>query len=137
MQRLQERDADVARALARADTAVQALAAAEAAAAATAGSEAVLRRLDNERQYLRSQLESELTCKSELQEALDRAQRQLHDVKLGWQRDQDRLFQVRAFILLLLLSYELLNMVTTAVDVSCCLTLVLLALLVVALVGAM
>jgi hypothetical protein len=94
-QRLQERDADVARALARADTAVQSLAAAEAAAAATAGSEAVLRRLDNERQYLRSQLESELTCKSELQEALERAQRQLNDVKLGWQRDQDRLFLVR------------------------------------------
>jgi hypothetical protein len=88
----------VARALARADAAVQSLAAAEAAAAATAGSEAVLRRLDNERQYLRSQLESELTCKSELQEALDRAQRQLNDVKLGWQRDQDRLFQVRTCV---------------------------------------
>lgn len=42
----------------------------------------MLRRLDNERQYLKSQLQSEITCKDELREALSTATRQLGDIKV-------------------------------------------------------
>lgn len=41
-----------------------------------------MRRLDNERQYLKSQLQSEITCKDELREALATATRQLGDIKV-------------------------------------------------------
>ena len=46
-----------------------------------ASTEAMLRRLDNERQYLRSQLQSEITLKNELQEALDRTAAQLGELR--------------------------------------------------------
>lgn len=62
------------------------LAAAQTADAETsadrAAREATVRRLDNERQYLKSQLESEVTCKDELREALATATRQLGEIKV-------------------------------------------------------
>ena len=53
----------------------------EEANAKRAASEALLRRLDNERSYLRSQLTSEVTLKNELQATLDGATRQLGELK--------------------------------------------------------
>lgn len=38
--------------------------------------------MENERQYLKSQLQSEITCKDELREALTTATRQLGDIKV-------------------------------------------------------
>lgn len=49
--------------------------------------DAVIRRLDNERQYLKSQLASELTHKNELQSALNRCQQQLSEVQKQWNSD--------------------------------------------------
>ncbi|CAM9159969.1 unnamed protein product, partial [Choristocarpus tenellus] len=54
-----------------------------------AASEAVIRRLDNERQYLKSQLESEITCRDELRTALATATRQLGEVKVNWAKEQE------------------------------------------------
>ena len=54
-------------------------------------SEAVIRRLDNERQYLKSQLASEITLKNELQTALSAAQNQLASVQGQWKIDVDTL----------------------------------------------
>lgn len=53
--------------------------------------DAVIRRLDNERQYLKSQLASEVTHKSELQTAYMQCQQQLHDVQKQWKSDVDTL----------------------------------------------
>ncbi|GMH51794.1 hypothetical protein TL16_g01087 [Triparma laevis f. inornata] len=53
--------------------------------------EAMLRRLDNERQYLKNQLTSEVTCKNELQETLERTTRQLGEMKMAWKSESDSL----------------------------------------------
>ena len=55
--------------------------------------EAALRRLDNEKQYLKSQLTSEITLKNELQSALTHSQHQLIDVTAQWRREVDELQQ--------------------------------------------
>ena len=54
-------------------------------------SEAMLRRLDNERQYLKSQLASEITHKNELQGTLNNVQAQLADVNRQWKVDVETL----------------------------------------------
>lgn len=66
----------------RADELAEARAADTESSADRAAREAVVRRLDNERQYLKSQLQSEITCKDELREALATATRQLGDIKV-------------------------------------------------------
>ena len=53
--------------------------------------DAVIRRLDNERQYLKSQLASEITHKNELQTALTLSQQQLGEVQQQWRSDVDAL----------------------------------------------
>lgn len=53
--------------------------------------EAMLRRLDNERTYLKSQLSSEMTHKNELQNALKQCQQQLADQQRQWTGDVDSL----------------------------------------------
>lgn len=55
--------------------------------ASQASTDATIRRLDNERQYLRSQLTSEITHKAEIQESLLATQQQLVDTKAQWERD--------------------------------------------------
>ena len=45
--------------------------------------DAVVRRLDNERQYLKSQLACEITLKNDLQEALTVCQTQLTETQVG------------------------------------------------------
>ena len=55
--------------------------------------EAALRRLDNEKQYLKSQLTSEITLKNELQSALAHCQHQLADATAQWHREVDDLKQ--------------------------------------------
>jgi hypothetical protein len=49
--------------------------------------EAVLRRLDNEKHYLKNQLTAEITLKNELQRALTQCQEQLIETQQTWQRD--------------------------------------------------
>lgn len=66
----------------RADDLAEARAADTESSADRAAREAVVRRLDNERQYLKSQLQSEITCKDELREALTRATGQLGEMKV-------------------------------------------------------
>lgn len=66
----------------RADELAEARAADSESSADRAAREAVVRRLDNERQYLKSQLQSEITCRDELREALATATRQLGEVKV-------------------------------------------------------
>lgn len=56
--------------------------------------DAMIRRLDNERQYLKSQLTSEITLKNELQTALQQNQQQLHDVQAQWKKDVETLKEV-------------------------------------------
>lgn len=51
--------------------------------------ESMLRRLDNERQYLKSQLSSEITLKNELQQTLSHCQKQLADIQRQWTDDVD------------------------------------------------
>jgi hypothetical protein len=53
--------------------------------------ESMLRRLDNERQYLKSQLTSEITLKNELQQTLAHCQKQLADIQRQWTEDVDTL----------------------------------------------
>ena len=53
--------------------------------------EALLRRLDNERTYLKNQLSSEMTHKNELQGALRQCQQQLADQQRQWTDDVDSL----------------------------------------------
>ena len=55
-----------------------------------------MRRLDNERQYLKSQLASEITHKNELQTALSQCQQQLADIQKQWAEDVDTLKDLRA-----------------------------------------
>ena len=56
--------------------------------------EATIRRLDNERQYLKSQLASEITHKNELQTALTQAQTQLSECQRQWKSDVDTLKEI-------------------------------------------
>ena len=49
--------------------------------------DATIRRLDNERQYLKSQLASEITHKNEMQNALAKNQHQLNEVNKQWKAD--------------------------------------------------
>jgi hypothetical protein len=51
--------------------------------------ESMMRRLDNERQYLKSQLSSEITLKNELQQTLSHCQKQLADIQRQWGDDVD------------------------------------------------
>ena len=74
----------------RADDLAQAKAADTESSADRAAREALVRRLDNERQYLKSQLQSEITCKDELREALATATRQLGEIKVRYHRDRAR-----------------------------------------------
>lgn len=53
--------------------------------------DAIIRRLDNERQYLKSQVTSEITLKNELQKALIQLQQQLSESHRQWQSDVDTL----------------------------------------------
>jgi DNA repair exonuclease SbcCD ATPase subunit len=53
--------------------------------------DATVRRLDNERQYLKSQLGSEITLKNELHEALFQCQYQLGDTQTQWKSDVEAL----------------------------------------------
>lgn len=66
----------------RADDLADARAADTQTSADRAAREAVVRRLDNERQYLKNQLQSEITCRNELREALATATRQLGEIKV-------------------------------------------------------
>ncbi|CAM9299338.1 unnamed protein product [Chrysoparadoxa australica] len=85
--KLELKSADVAKLKQRISELCQQRSRDEDSLASHAGTEAVIRRLDNERQYLKSQLESELTCKGELQEALDKSSRQLGEVKAAWKQE--------------------------------------------------
>ena len=58
--------------------------------------EAVIRRLDNERQYLKSQLASEITLKNELHEALSACQTQLAETQAQWRSDVEALKETTA-----------------------------------------
>ena len=58
--------------------------------------EAVIRRLDNERQYLKSQLASEITLKNELHEALSACQTQLSETQAQWRSDVEALKETTA-----------------------------------------
>lgn len=71
----------------RADDLAEARAADAESSEDRAAREAMVRRLDNERQYLKSQLQSEITCKDELREALATATRQLGDIKVRGVRE--------------------------------------------------
>merc|ERR1711871_1744667 len=53
--------------------------------------DATIRRLDNERQYLKSQLASEITHKNEMQTTLTNVQHQLAEVQRQWKSDVDTL----------------------------------------------
>ncbi|CAM9178368.1 unnamed protein product [Scytosiphon promiscuus] len=86
--KLEDRGTELAKAQSRADDLAGARAADTESSADRAAREAVVRRLDNERQYLKSQLQSEITCKDELREALTTATRQLGDVKADWVEEQ-------------------------------------------------
>ncbi|CAM9090655.1 unnamed protein product [Hapterophycus canaliculatus] len=79
--KLEDRGAELEKAQSRADDLAAASAADTESSADRAAREAMIRRLDNERQYLKSQLQSEITCKDELREALAKATRQLGDIK--------------------------------------------------------
>ncbi|CAN0227210.1 unnamed protein product, partial [Discosporangium mesarthrocarpum] len=75
--KLEDRTRELARAQRANELAEEASARDSNPGADRAASEAVIRRLDNERQYLKSQLESEITCRDELRAALATATRQL------------------------------------------------------------
>ena len=53
--------------------------------------ESMMRRLDNERQYLKSQLASEITLKNELQNSLSACQVQMNDIQRQWTDDVNQL----------------------------------------------
>lgn len=53
--------------------------------------ENIIRRLDNERQYLKNQLTSEITLKNDLQSMITNLQTQLNDVSNQWTKDVNQL----------------------------------------------
>ena len=60
------------------------------------GGKALIRRLENEKQYLAAQLKSEATCKGELQSALDKAEERLVETEAqGHKALQNSLESVR------------------------------------------
>jgi len=63
----------------------------EIASGSKQNNDAIIRRLDNERQYLKSQLASEITHKNEMQTALAKCQHQLNEVNKQWKGDVDSL----------------------------------------------
>ena len=63
----------------------------EAKSGAKQSQDAAVRRLDNERQYLKSQLASEITLKNELHEALFQCQTQLAEANMQWKADIEAL----------------------------------------------
>lgn len=54
-------------------------------------SDMILRRLDNERHYLKSQLTSEITLKNEIQTILQDTEERLKQTQVQWQKDVDAL----------------------------------------------
>eukprot|EP01041_Mallomonas_annulata_P003274 gene3274-6482_t len=58
--------------------------------------DAVLRRLDNERQYLKSQLATEMAHKNDLQKELNQCQSVLSDTQRQWRADVEQLREVAA-----------------------------------------
>jgi hypothetical protein len=67
-----------------------------AKAGAKQNQDAALRRLENERQYLKSQLASEITLKNELQEAMFQCQQQLVETQAQWKSDVEALKETTA-----------------------------------------
>jgi len=67
----------------------------EIASGSKQNNDAIIRRLDNERQYLKSQLASEITHKNEMQTALAKCQHQLNEVNKQWKGDVDALKESR------------------------------------------
>ena len=67
----------------------------EIASGSKQNNDAIIRRLDNERQYLKSQLASEITHKNEMQSALAKCQHQLNDVQKQWKSDVDALKETK------------------------------------------
>ena len=65
----------------------------EEAEAKRSAAEAMLRRLDNERSYLRSQLTSEVTLKNELQATLDQATKGMGELKQQLQAEREDLVE--------------------------------------------
>ncbi len=53
--------------------------------------ETLIKRLDNERNYLKSQLKSEIVLKNELQNMLDEANRLLRESQVQWNKDVEKL----------------------------------------------
>ncbi|CAM9333908.1 unnamed protein product [Sphacelaria rigidula] len=87
--KLDGRTEELEKAQSRANDLAEARAADSESTADRAAREAVVRRLDNERQYLKSQLQSEITCRDELREALATATRQLGEIKVtDWSEEQ-------------------------------------------------
>jgi len=68
----------------------------EAKSGAKQSQDAAVRRLDNERQYLKSQLASEITLKNELHEALSACQTQLSETQAQWRSDVEALKETTA-----------------------------------------
>ena len=71
----------------------------EAKSGAKQNQDATVRRLDNERQYLKSQLASEITLKNELHEALFQSQAQLAETNMQWKSDVEALKETTAHTL--------------------------------------
>jgi chromosome segregation ATPase len=71
------------------DALMEAMKREEAADAKRASAEALMRRLDNERSYLRSQLTSEVTLKLELQTTLDQATKNLGELKQTYAAERE------------------------------------------------
>lgn len=61
--------------------------------------DATIKRLDNERNYLKNQLKSEITLKAELQGMLDESNRLLRDTQNQWSKDVEHLKEERNSIL--------------------------------------
>jgi len=57
----------------------------------SSATEAMIRRLDNERKYLKSQLENEVTSKGDLEEKLEKAIRDVQQIQCAWSSDSDAL----------------------------------------------
>ena len=68
----------------------------EAKSGAKQNQDATVRRLDNERQYLKSQLASEVTLKNELQEALFVCQTKLSETQKRWHEDVEEVKETAA-----------------------------------------
>merc|ERR1719399_2291749 len=54
-----------------------------------AAMEAMMRRVENEREYMKSQLDTELECKEQLQAALDRVNAQFAEAQARWKQQAE------------------------------------------------